>query len=219
MTIILWLCTFSIISLLGRVIMLDHELFPAIKRRLYCFLKRRVFKVQEGCAVPLQLLKIRMRFLPECWSVDALGNPFFCGVTFNQERDTLTIDGQEYSRELLRVLGKDGPPERVFRFTKPNGVLSFEVFHSIFLVGQYRSGEVPNVVWEFQGVFLTREEAISACRNRNYFVLPVTLGKLAPDEPVNATEAGAFYPLRDVSIRAYPADDLARATLPPTAQQ
>ncbi len=53
-----------------------------------------------------------------------------------------------------------------------------------YVVGQYRSGEWPDVVWDLQGVFLDRRDAIAACRNEYYFVVDVPLGVLMPDEPI-----------------------------------
>lgn len=43
---------------------------------------------------------------------------------------------------------------------------------TIWLVGQYKPEN-----WEFQGVFYTKELALAACKNRNYFFAPVTLDK------------------------------------------
>jgi len=67
----------------------------------------------------------------------------------------------------------------------------------LWLVGQYRSGGsrgVVDVIWDFQGVFSTRDKAILACRNKNYFIAPITIDKEAPDE----TEPlpGCEYPLK-----------------------
>lgn len=54
----------------------------------------------------------------------------------------------------------------------------------LWLCGQYRSGETPNVVWDFAGIFSSKELALSACRDRNYFVAPVVLDETLPDETV-----------------------------------
>ena len=42
----------------------------------------------------------------------------------------------------------------------------------LWLCGQFRpiTGR-----WEFQGIFSSREKAIAACRNENYFIQPVNL--------------------------------------------
>lgn len=37
--------------------------------------------------------------------------------------------------------------------------------------------------WTFQGVFLTEEEAIAACRDYLYFVAPAKVGEPLPHEP------------------------------------
>lgn len=54
----------------------------------------------------------------------------------------------------------------------------------MWLVGQYRSGESGNVIWEFQGIFSTREKAMAACRNVNYFIHEVVMDEEIPDEPL-----------------------------------
>lgn len=54
----------------------------------------------------------------------------------------------------------------------------------VYVVGQFRSGEWPNIVWELQGVFLNWSDAISACRNKYYFVVTVPLNTSLPDEPI-----------------------------------
>lgn len=55
---------------------------------------------------------------------------------------------------------------------------------TIYVVGQYRSGEWPLVAWDLQGVFVNWADAISACRNKRYFVATVPLGVSLPDEPI-----------------------------------
>jgi|LSQX01.3.fsa_nt_gb hypothetical protein len=54
----------------------------------------------------------------------------------------------------------------------------------LFLVGQYKKGKFPNVIWEFQGIFSSKENATSACRNENYFISSVTLDENLPDETI-----------------------------------
>jgi len=54
----------------------------------------------------------------------------------------------------------------------------------MWLVGQYRSGESGNVVWDFRGIFSTEEKAMNACRNENYFVHEVIIDEEVPDEPL-----------------------------------
>lgn len=65
---------------------------------------------------------------------------------------------------------------------------------TLWLLGQWHSGESPNCVWAFQGIFETEEEAVAAAasRNHNYFVAPVELNILLPDEPISFP--GAYYP-------------------------
>ena len=66
----------------------------------------------------------------------------------------------------------------------------------LWLVGQYRSGGengVGDVVWDFQGVFSTRDKAIAGCRNRNYFIAPLTIDGEVPDETEEFP--GCEYPL------------------------
>jgi hypothetical protein len=63
----------------------------------------------------------------------------------------------------------------------------------LWLCGQYRSGDVPNVVWDLQGIFSTKERAISACKNRHYFIAPIKVDEEAPDE--TETMPGVEYPL------------------------
>lgn len=63
----------------------------------------------------------------------------------------------------------------------------------LWLCGQYRSGLTGDVVWDFQGVFSTKEKAIEACRNRNYFIAPVKIDEELPDETM--VHPGCEYPL------------------------
>ena len=64
----------------------------------------------------------------------------------------------------------------------------------LWLVGQYRSGEIPNIVWDFQGIFSTKGKALAACRNEWYFIAPIALDVELPDEVVQMP--GAYYPLK-----------------------
>jgi hypothetical protein len=64
---------------------------------------------------------------------------------------------------------------------------------TLWIVGQYRSGEDLNAVWDFQGVFSSREKAIAACRDRNYFIAPATLDAALRHEPFEWE--GCEYPL------------------------
>src|SRR3990167_6545590 len=65
---------------------------------------------------------------------------------------------------------------------------------TLWLVGQYRIGENPNTVWDFQGVFSTKAGAIAACQKDTYFVVPLQLDAEVPNEPM--VIPGAWYPHR-----------------------
>lgn len=52
----------------------------------------------------------------------------------------------------------------------------------LWIVGQYRSGSIPNVVWDFQGVFDSEEKAVAACVDKNYFIGPIGLNEAVPSE-------------------------------------
>jgi len=52
----------------------------------------------------------------------------------------------------------------------------------VYVVGQYKHGEIPDVVWELQGVFSTKENANAACRTEDYFVVELTLDESLPHE-------------------------------------
>ena len=65
---------------------------------------------------------------------------------------------------------------------------------NLFCVGKFRE---PPALWEFVGVFSTRELAIAQCRSPEYFVAPCVLDEAAPDA---TTEwQGAFYPIAGTS--------------------
>lgn len=50
-----------------------------------------------------------------------------------------------------------------------------------WLCGQYKfSEELESTVWEFQGVFSTRDRAVMACCDSNYFITPVVLNEELP---------------------------------------
>lgn len=54
----------------------------------------------------------------------------------------------------------------------------------LWLCGQYRSGEkLTEIVWDFQGIFSTKEKAVAACLNKNYFIAPIKLDEEIPDAP------------------------------------
>jgi hypothetical protein len=63
----------------------------------------------------------------------------------------------------------------------------------LWLVGQYKSGKIGKIVWEFQGIFSTEKKAVAACRNFRYFVEKVTLDQECPDESVLFPDG--YYPI------------------------
>lgn len=48
--------------------------------------------------------------------------------------------------------------------------------------------------WDFQGVFDNESKAVSACKNENYFVAPVELNVVLPDETLEWS--GLYYPVK-----------------------
>lgn len=61
----------------------------------------------------------------------------------------------------------------------------------LWIVGQSLNGEDA---WEFGGVFDSKEKAVSACRDENYFIGPAELNQQFPHEAIEWEKA--FYPLR-----------------------
>ena len=47
------------------------------------------------------------------------------------------------------------------------------------LVGKWNKA---GSVWEFQGIFETREEAVKACKTSKYFIYPVKVGESLPEK-------------------------------------
>lgn len=64
----------------------------------------------------------------------------------------------------------------------------------LWLCGQYRSGDFPNINWDFQGIFSSKKKAIAACRNENYFIASIELDKELPDESV--AMPSEYYPFK-----------------------
>lgn len=64
----------------------------------------------------------------------------------------------------------------------------------LFIVGKTTSE--CGSIWEFQGVFDTKQKAVAACRDARYFVAPATLNLASPDE--KTVWAGAFNPIRNL---------------------
>jgi hypothetical protein len=61
----------------------------------------------------------------------------------------------------------------------------------VFVVGVNFPKESQRV-WEFVGVFTTKEKAVAACTSPNHFVGPVLLNKRAPEETVSWPDS--WYP-------------------------
>ena len=51
-----------------------------------------------------------------------------------------------------------------------------------------------NNVWDFQGVFSSREKAVAACRDERYFVGPAELDEPLPNEQIEWS--GCFWPTK-----------------------
>jgi hypothetical protein len=52
----------------------------------------------------------------------------------------------------------------------------------LWFVGQFKAEVEQGIVWEFQGIFSTREAAVAACRTENYCVQSVWLDEHVSDE-------------------------------------
>jgi len=52
----------------------------------------------------------------------------------------------------------------------------------LWIVGQTRSGEFPDLVWDFQGVFDSEDKAREACINEWYWMAPITVNESLSDE-------------------------------------
>lgn len=64
----------------------------------------------------------------------------------------------------------------------------------LWICGQYKRGEFPDTIWDFQGIFDSEEKAIEACRDENYFIMPFILNQQCPHETVENAEA--CYPIK-----------------------
>jgi len=58
----------------------------------------------------------------------------------------------------------------------------------LWIVGQW----LPDLAWEMMGVFHSEELAEAACKDDTYFVGPLILNEVAPDE--RTPWPGAYYP-------------------------
>lgn len=63
----------------------------------------------------------------------------------------------------------------------------------LWVVGKNISGEFPNVVWSFSGVFDTEELAVAACHDENYFVGSIMLNE-SPRYETTEEWPGGYYP-------------------------
>ena len=62
----------------------------------------------------------------------------------------------------------------------------------IYLVGKYIKKINDDVAWECGGVFDSEEKAVAACHDERYFVAPMILNEIAPQEKTDFP--GAYYP-------------------------
>ena len=60
----------------------------------------------------------------------------------------------------------------------------------------YLCGQIHYEGWDFQGIFSTKQKALDACVNPNYFVTRVTLDEEAPEES-ELFPNEVIWPLRD----------------------
>ena len=56
---------------------------------------------------------------------------------------------------------------------------------TLWLCGQYQGSlKTGATAWDFQGIFSTKDKAISACKGWGYFIAPVFLDMELPGESV-----------------------------------
>lgn len=60
----------------------------------------------------------------------------------------------------------------------------------IFIVGKYIKKTKDGAVWEFEGVFSSKDKAEAACVDRNYFVGPCLFNRI----PSDCEWPGCYYP-------------------------
>lgn len=53
---------------------------------------------------------------------------------------------------------------------------------TLWVVGQYRFGDTGAVVWDLQGVFSARDQAVAACKAPNWFIAPIKLDQPLPEK-------------------------------------
>jgi hypothetical protein len=102
---------------------------------------------------------------------------------FTPIRALLDIDGNATPEECVDALAAAVPA----------------VPPTLWFVGQlrYSNGNETPSSWELQGVFSTRDLAVAACRNPNYFIAELKLDAALPDETMSDAEtiARTFFPL------------------------
>lgn len=64
---------------------------------------------------------------------------------------------------------------------------------TFYLVGQYVATHESGTVWDFSGLYSTRELALAACRDYSYFIAPALLDQQLPHE--RREWSGLEYPL------------------------
>jgi len=52
---------------------------------------------------------------------------------------------------------------------------------TLWICGEYKSGDIPNAVWDFVGIFSDKLKAQDACKNQNYFIAPIELDSVGPE--------------------------------------
>lgn len=62
-----------------------------------------------------------------------------------------------------------------------------------WICGQYKLDTAAGRIWEFQGLFSSRELAVAACRDSAYFIAPVVPDEQYPHK--TCKWPGAIYPL------------------------
>jgi hypothetical protein len=71
-----------------------------------------------------------------------------------------------------------------------------EYAEPVWVVG--RMADHAAGVWQLQGVFSDRTNAIKACRDEDYFVGPVPLDRSLPHQTVKWP--GCFYPIKSAEL-------------------
>jgi len=61
----------------------------------------------------------------------------------------------------------------------------------VWLVGVHK--EQLKHKWEIAGVFSTEQKAVDVCKTRYFFIMPIIIDKVAPEESV--VLEGSYYPI------------------------